>query len=67
MAILELLSVCVETQPGLIEIFFDVQVGTAESAEGKKVRVLQNCPKNSETLKIGNKQCCKTTLKIEKS
>ena len=36
-AILELLSVCVETQPGLIEIFFDVHVGTAESAEGKKV------------------------------
>ena len=48
-AILELLSVCVETQPGLIEIFFDVQVGTAESAEGKKVRGTQGHPGRQET------------------
>jgi hypothetical protein len=41
-AILELLSVCVETQPGLIEIFFDVQqpASVTEGAEASRVGLL---------------------------
>ncbi|KAL8562821.1 hypothetical protein ACOMHN_004513 [Nucella lapillus] len=51
-AILELLSVCVETQPGLIEIFFDVQVGPSESADGKK------------GLELGRSSCLQTLLTL---
>ncbi|PVD21635.1 hypothetical protein C0Q70_17434 [Pomacea canaliculata] len=51
-AILELLSVCVETQPGLIEIFFDVQGQSTDSGEGKK------------DLKLGRSSCLQTLLTL---
>ncbi|KAK7495801.1 hypothetical protein BaRGS_00013021 [Batillaria attramentaria] len=51
-AILELLSVCVETQPGLIEIFFNVQVGTSDSTAGKK------------DLQLGRSSCLNTLLTL---
>ncbi|KAK7095521.1 nucleoporin NUP188-like [Littorina saxatilis] len=51
-AILELLSVCVETQPGLIEMFFDVQLAQSDSAEGKK------------GLQLGRSSCLQTLLTL---
>lgn len=47
MSILEFLSVCVEAQPGLIEMFLNVQLTDSSSSEAARKVCIKACHRNS--------------------
>ncbi|XP_033764157.1 nucleoporin NUP188 homolog isoform X2 [Pecten maximus] len=59
--ILELLSVCVEAQPGLIEIFLNVQPAEAMTASGTDASATSA---NKKDLSLGKTSCLQTVLDL---